>query len=395
MNQTDTIPGQSNRISVVDAFRGFAVMAIFLVHNIEHFISGIYPDAATQPGWLNTLDKGVFSFVFSLFAGKAYAIFALLFGFTFSLLFAKQQALGKDFGYRFLWRLLLLSVFASLNALFFPGGDVLLLYCIAGIVLFFVRKLDNKTLLILAILCLLQPIEWYHYLRSVLDAGYTLPVKQAGALYGEIGKVVASGNLWEFFKVNLTTGQKASLLWAIEGGRFMQTMGLFMCGLWIGRKQLFLDSKESRNFWLSALIISAILFAPLYEFKVMMMDNNTDEISKSTVGVVLDMWSKFSFTIVLTASFLLLYQKLKFRTLTASLIPYGRMSLTNYVSQSILGALIYFPFGLSLAKSCGMALSLLIGIVVFLVQVQFCKWWLSKHKQGPLEGLWARATWLK
>lgn len=247
----------------------------------------------------------------------------------------------------------------------------------------------------MAVLCLLQPIEWYHYLRSVFDAGFTLPVKQAGALYGEIGKVVAIGNLWEFFIVNVTTGQKASLLWAIEGGRFMQTMGLFMCGLWIGRKQLFLESKESRAFWLSALIISAILFAPLYEFKVIMMDKNTDVISKSTIGVVMDMWSKFSFTVVLTASFVLLYQKLKFRNLTSALIPYGRMSLTNYVSQSILGALIYFPFGLSLAKSCGMALSLLIGIVVFLAQVQFCKWWLSKHKQGPLEGLWARATWFK
>ncbi|WP_316821521.1 DUF418 domain-containing protein [Pedobacter gandavensis] len=395
MNLASTIPGQSNRIDVVDAFRGFAVMAIFLVHNIEHFISGIYPDPASQPDWLNALDKGVFSFVFSLFAGKAYAIFALLFGFTFSLLFAKQQAMGKDFGYRFLWRLLLLSVFASLNALFFPGGDVLLLYCIAGVILFFVRKADNKTLLFLAVLCLLQPIEWYHYLRSLFDATYSLPVKQASALYGEIGKVVASGNLREFFIVNLTTGQKASLLWAIEEGRFMQTMGLFMCGLWIGRKQLFLDSKENRNFWLSALIISAIAFAPLYEFKVIMMDNNKDLINKSTVGVVMDMWSKFSFTIVLAASFQLLYQKIKFKKLTASLIPYGRMSLTNYVSQSILGALIYFPFGLSLAKSCGMTVSLLIGIVVFLAQVQFCKWWLSKHKQGPLEGLWARATWLK
>ena len=70
MNQTDTISGQSNRIQVVDAFRGFAVMAIFLVHNIEHFISGIYPDPAAQPGWLNTLDKGVFSFVFALFQEK-------------------------------------------------------------------------------------------------------------------------------------------------------------------------------------------------------------------------------------------------------------------------------------------------------------------------------------
>lgn len=69
------------RIEVVDALRGFAVMAILLVHNLEHFIFPVYPESS--PEWLSVLDAGVFNAIFSLFAGKSYAIFALLFGFTF------------------------------------------------------------------------------------------------------------------------------------------------------------------------------------------------------------------------------------------------------------------------------------------------------------------------
>ena len=69
------------RIEVVDALRGFAVMAILLVHNLEHFIFPVYPESS--PEWLTILDAGVFNATFSLFAGKSYAIFALLFGFTF------------------------------------------------------------------------------------------------------------------------------------------------------------------------------------------------------------------------------------------------------------------------------------------------------------------------
>ena len=64
------------RIEAVDALRGFAVMAIVLVHNLEHFIFPVYPTSAS--GWLHVLDQGVFTSTFALFAGKAYAIFALL-----------------------------------------------------------------------------------------------------------------------------------------------------------------------------------------------------------------------------------------------------------------------------------------------------------------------------
>ena len=40
---------KSSRIEVVDALRGFAVMAILLVHNLEHFIFPVYPE--NSPGW--------------------------------------------------------------------------------------------------------------------------------------------------------------------------------------------------------------------------------------------------------------------------------------------------------------------------------------------------------
>lgn len=69
------------RIEVVDALRGFAVMVIILVHNLEHFIFSVYPTDSAF--WLHAMDQGMQNGVFTLFAGKAYAIFALLFGFTF------------------------------------------------------------------------------------------------------------------------------------------------------------------------------------------------------------------------------------------------------------------------------------------------------------------------
>lgn len=112
------------RIEVVDALRGFAVMAILLVHNLEHFIFPVYP--TNSPGWLHVLDQGVFNGVFTLFAGKAYAIFALLFGFTFYIQSYNQKKQGKDFGYRFIWRLVLLAGFATLNAAFSRPG---MFYC--------------------------------------------------------------------------------------------------------------------------------------------------------------------------------------------------------------------------------------------------------------------------
>ena len=378
------------RIEVVDALRGFAVMAIILVHNLEHFIFPVYP--TDSPTWLNVLDQGVFNAVFSLFAGKAYAIFALLFGFTFYIQSNNQKRQGKDFGYRFLWRLVLLAGFATLNAAFFPAGDVLLLFVVVGLVLFLTRNWSDKAILVTSIIFLLQPVEWYHYVANLINSDHQLPDLKVGEMYAEVAAYTKAGNFGDFIWGNITLGQKASLLWAVNAGRFFQTAGLFLLGFYMGRKQLFVASEQNLRLWVKILIISAVLFAPLYTLKELIMGN--EGIIPQTAGTAFDMWQKLAFTLVLVASFVLLYQSERFRKMVGNLRFYGKMSLTNYITQSIIGALIYFPFGLYLAPYCGYTISLLIGIFTFFLQVRFCKWWLAGHKQGPLERIWHQWTWL-
>ena len=379
------------RIELVDALRGFAVMAILLVHNVEHFIFPVYP--TDSPEWLNILDKGTFNVVFALFGGKAYAIFALLFGFTFYIQCENQRRKGKDFGYRFLWRLVLLVGFATLNAAFFPGGDVLLLFAIMGLVLFVVRKWSDKAVLAAAVFFTLQPMEWYHYVMSLLDSSYQLPDYGVGPMYDAVAEATKSGNFWDFIVCNVTLGQKASFMWAVGAGRVLQTAGLFLIGFYIGRKQLFVVDRLKIGFWIKALVISAVCFAPLHSLKNLIMEGSP--MIQQTVGTVFDMWQKLAFTFVLVSSFVLLYQNKNFQKRVSNLRFYGRMSLTNYVSQSIIGAIIYFPFALYLAPYCGYTVSLLTGFVVFFAQVMFCKWWFNSHKQGPLESLWHWWTWGK
>lgn len=378
------------RIEVVDALRGFAVMAIILVHNLEHFIFPVYP--TDSPEWLNVLDQGVFNSTFSLFAGKAYAIFALLFGFTFYIQTNNQKKQGKDFGYRFLWRMVLLLGFATLNAAFFPAGDVLLLFAIVSLVLFFTRNWSDKAILIASILFLLQPVEWYHYIANLVNPAHQLPDLKVGEMYAEVAAYTQDGNWGEFLLGNITLGQKASLFWAINAGRFFQTAGLFLLGFYIGRKQLFASSEQHLRTWIKTLIIAAISFAPLYTLKELIMGN--DAIVQQTAGTAFDMWQKLAFTLVLVASFVILYQNKRFSQKVSNLRFYGKMSLTNYITQSVIGALIYFPMGLYLAPYCGYTVSLLIGLFTFFLQVQFCKRWLGRHKQGPLEYIWHQWTWM-
>lgn len=381
---------KNSRIEVVDALRGFAVMAIILVHNLEHFIFPVYPDSS--PGWLNALDQGIFNVTFSLFAGKAYAIFALLFGFTFYIQTNNQRKVGKDFGYRFLWRMVLLAGFATLNAAFFPAGDVLLLFAVVSLVLFLTRNWSDRAILITSIVFLLQPVEWCHYVAGLFCPGYQLPDLKVGEMYAEVAEYTKAGDLGAFLLGNITLGQKASLLWAVNAGRFFQTAGLFLLGFYIGRRQWFAVSEGNSRRWVKILAVSAVAFAPLYTLRELVMQG--DDIVRQTVGTVFDMWQKLAFTLVLVSSFVLLYQRKAFSAKVSGLRFYGKMSLTNYITQSVMGAVIYFPIGFYLAPYCGYTVSLLIGIFTFLLQVRFCKWWLSRHRQGPLERVWHKWTWM-
>lgn len=374
------------RIEVVDALRGFAVMAIILLHNIEHFNLYDFPESTA-------LDKGVWDTLFFLFGGKAYAIFALLFGFSFFIQFDNQAKKGKDFRLRFLWRLVLLFCIGCLNALFFPG-EILVLYSILGLTLIPVCKLSNKVVLAIAVILMLQPMEWGKFIYALAHPEYIAPTGQWWIHSQRIYPFMEGTDFWAMVKSNFWDGQLFSLLWAWEFGRFFQASSLFMLGMLLGRKGLFVNLEKHRAFWIRGLLIGLLCFIPLYYLYPSLPDLLERREELRPMNTIVSSLRNFSFMCVLVSSFILLWQWNLPRKVLHGLIPYGKMSLTNYLTQSMVGSFIYFGYGLSLYDDLGTTASLGVGVLLFVLQLSFCHWWLSHYKQGPFESAWRKATWI-
>lgn len=73
------------------------------------------------------------------------------------------------------------------------------------------------------------------------------------------------------------------------------------------------------------------------------------------------------------------------------LAPFGRMALTNYITQSVICSLYFYGYGLG---HWGMARTWQVGFVfvVLALQIAFSHWWLARYRFGPLEWLWRGFT---
>ncbi len=380
----------SGRLYVVDALRGFAIISIMLLHNLEHFDFYYLPE--NLPQWMVHLDKGVMDTMFFLFGGKSYAIFALLFGLTFYIQSHNQELKGKDFRARFAWRMLLLLCFAFINSAFYQG-DILSLYAALAFCLIPVAKLCNKVVFGIALFFLLLPNEWINLIQAILNPDMAVTAPASGAYFAKTG-YLGEGSLMNIIKGNLSIGKTAVVLWFWENGRVMQTIALFMLGMLAGRKLLFVPSPESKRFWIRTICIAPVVFIVLF-----LLNNNVAQITSSAaiqkpLANMLKSWSSFSFMLIWVSGFTLLFQTDFFHRVLNIFSPLGRMSLSNYVMQSIIGSIIYYGFGFGLYKYTGATYSLLIGFVLATLQWAFSTWWMKNHKQGPLETIWHRATWV-
>lgn len=381
------------RILAVDALRGFAVMGIILLHNIEHFNYYSFPEASSAV--MKSLDGTLWNMLFFLFSGKAYAIFALLFGFTFYLQSQSMARRGEDFKNRYMWRLLLLLGFGFVNSLFFPG-EILVLYAILGFVLVPVRHWSNRSLLMLSVFFMLQPLEWVKVIIGLAAPSY-MPEQMIFSL-GDVYPQLGGHSFWEMVKANFVTGQLASLNWAWCYGRVFQTCSLFMLGLLLGRLGYFRfvsdeERKASSRFWLRMLCISLPSAVILYYFKEFMFSCISQKLVLESLKTILNSWYNLFFMFSMVAAFLLLYWVNEGK-IQKILAPYGQMSLTDYVIQSVIGSFLYFGYGLEFHKVCGTTCSLLVGIVFLILQVAFAHWWFRHFRRGPLETVWHRLTWI-
>lgn len=382
----------TNRIEIADVLRGFAVMGITLIHFIERFSLNSFPEETNS--LLLFTDRVIWDSVFFAFSGKAYCIFALLFGFSFFIQDNSQKGKGKDFRGRFAWRLVLLFFIACINSTLFPG-EILILYALLGYVLIAVCRLSTRTVAFIAIILLLQPLEWGQVIYALINPDYVINAQFDAPYWEMVNTVQKEGSFLEMCKTAIWTGNIANMGWMILHGRITQTAGLFMVGMLIGRSKVFLYSEKNMSLWIKVFIIATISFFPMYGLIPILPDFITREALLVPCTLILKLLSNIALTGILFAGVILVYYLTKLRCVLHQLAPYGRMSLTNYLSQSLIGGFLFYNWGLGLYQYTGITVCFLMGIGVFFLQYFFCHWWLRTHRQGPLEWLWKKATWVK
>lgn len=387
-----TVPKQKHsRVDVADVLRGLSVLAIILIHSIEHFNFYKFPDTSNQPVWLNFLDRAVWDSTFFMISGKAYAVFALLFGFSFFIQDDNQRLKGNDFRMRFCWRLLILFAIGNINAMFFTG-EVLVMYSLVGFVLVLVCRLSTKALLWLAAFLVVQPISIYNAIMSIVSPGLSLPMVDDGPFWSATYAEQGGGTFLSTAKVNLWEGQLASLAWSWNQGRIFQTAGLFIIGMLIGRQGWF--KEQYTEGWIKTAFISVLAFFALNGLGQMLPNYIEGRETLISLNIIVSSLAKMAFMFMLVSMVIFLYYRTSLTSALNKIIPYGRLSMTCYVTQSIVGSFLFYNWGLGLYRYLGIASSILVGVAIFLAQYAFCRWWMRSRSRGPLESVWRRLTWL-
>lgn len=381
----------NTRIDVADILRGIAIGGIVLIHFIEHLNFYLFPESSSD--FMASLNQSVWDTIFFLLAGKMYAIFSMLFGLSFFIQHDNQAQQGVDFRPRFLWRMVLLMLFGLFDLLFY-NGDILTVYAVCGVLVVPFIRASNRVVVAATILFALQPIEITYIIMGLLDPQTTSLNLGSSELFKAILPAQAEGSWLDVAVRGIKNGFPVNFAWAIEHGRMTQTIFLFLLGIYIGRRRLFYNEGDNLQTWKRVLVGSLCGFAllyPLYKFVPDMVDIAC---VRESLTVMLNMWKNLAMMLLYVSAVVLLYYRTSARNWLIKIAPYGKMSLTNYLSQSIIGGFVFYNWGLGLYKYSGHTASLLLGALCILLQYLFCRWWLSRHSRGPFEGIWRKLTWL-
>jgi uncharacterized protein len=382
--KTPTVAPNS-RIDIIDALRGSALLGILLLHSIEHWDFTRYPQ--NPPAWLGMLNARTHDVGFFLFGGKAYAIFAMMFGVSFFLILDRWSRREIDFQGRFLWRLVVLGIFGYVHGIVYTG-DILLVIAVLGVPLVFFYKLGNRALAWISVALVLQIPSLWETGRVLFEQGYQPPQPRHWAIYGHLFNVYSNGSFLDVTRTNLWEGQLARIWWTIESGRYTQMMGLFVWGLLLGRARVFEDPVRCVRLAKQALLWGAVGFAILDPVRLHLGDWGLRDMGRYVTDNLVSSYCNLAQMAVWAGAFVLLYQWAKARAALRLLAPYGRMSLTCYVTQGLVGVPLFYGYGLALYRYAGPFYSVLGGLAYFAVQCTAAHFWLKRFYYGPLEWLW-------
>lgn len=392
---------------LLDALRGLALLGIALANYPEFalwtFLSADEQSAMPTAG----LDQVVRFLQYMLVDGKFYTIFSLLFGIGFALILSRHPVS------LFVRRMAILVVIGACHLMFLWSGDILLLYAIGGLLLPLFFRLKDKVLLWLAACLILIPVglDALTEFASIDFAGpfYNLwwtEASRQGITEENFATWLRDADSYPQMFAFLQQGACERIWEFVSGHRLPKVVGLFIIGYLIGKHRLYARLDEYR-FWLRRLCLYALSWglpaSALYAWSA--TEGHPWGLTvHSLLYAVSVIPLAFGYIALFSLIFMRSPQSPKLHSARFSptgeveggfftfLAAPGRMALTNYLSQSLIGVLLFYGLGFGLGCSVGLIYIELTALAVFVVQIAVSRWWLRHFRFGPLEWIWRMLT---
>ncbi|MEO6456358.1 MAG: DUF418 domain-containing protein [Ginsengibacter sp.] len=405
MSQTSSPILQNERAGILDILRGFALLGVML-DNLFGFTGWGFltqPQREALPTWYGDAILG-FSEI-SFINGKFYSLFSLLFGIGFSIILTRNEQKGINPLKIFYRRLFILLIIGAGHLLLLWEGDILVLYALIGMLLPLFRKCSDKTLLTWVVVLIASPILFdvisvlFHYkngnfledMAKVIDKRTGLPLDDSFNQY-----LYSKNDTWQHWRNWQASGFLYRYSYILDSNRIPKVLGMFLLGFYAGRKMIYANLenyislfKKLRR-WGFIIGIPAAIACTGFEFLGKGIPNamglaHTFFYAISVVPLSLAYVSVVCLHLI----------KKKGNSRLRFLAPMGRMALTNYLMQTILGITIYYGVGFNLGGNIGPAYFIPIGLCVYALQVAYSNWWFKYFNYGPMEWIWRQLTYWK
>lgn len=360
---TTTPTTKSERHLSVDALRGFALLGIIVV-NIEYLAHPI------ELGWsdfTSTFDLRVRGLVQTFATFKIFPIFAMLFGYGFQLQVSRA---GTELGARYRRRMFALIALGALHAWLFFLGDILVLYGCVGLGVYRVRDWPTEKLLRVA--------AWIYGLTTIVWIVLGLLDGKKGATTATDSMVdaVTNGSFFDVVSEQLIFWLPTTLfLFLIQG---TVVIASYLVGMAIGRTDWLSNPEANRDLSTRALrwwpVGIAIAGASAW------LSLGSPQLDTLSLGVAMIA------SPLVAAGWIAGVVRLP-ETIQRLLQPSGRMSLTVYLLESVIAAVLFAGYGFGLVGKLSPLESLGVGFAIWAALSVFAHVWMCVFRFGPLE--WA------
>lgn len=371
-----------------DALRGFALLGILIV-NIP-FLALLSAEGA-RGIWLEGAANGTAAaLMIALFAGKFYILFAFLFGYSANYLIKGERSNRG----RWVRRSLALMLFGALHFTFFWHGDILFLYGLFGLLLIpFLFRADRTLKIWTRVIYSLFTVILVFAGGSLVIFERLMPEEVEFEVNNAmpLDDIMRDGSFTEAIAPRLE-------LWVFGIGTGILLQGgfvfaAFLFGLRAGRERLLSKPLEELNAG-RKIKVALLIGLPLQitAAVIAVLNEQSTETSEGTYLFALVLC--FVTAPLLTFGYVALFLRWMQRESPGVhwLRQAGRMSLTVYLSQSVIVSLLFAPWGLGLFQEVPLWAVLLIAVGVWAVLVQLSNYWLNRFDQGPLERVMSLLT---